>query len=125
MKYLGVDFGLKRIGLAVSEGNLASPLKIIVVKTLQDGLKQIQDEALKLGVEKIIIGLPEGKMGKVTKKIIKSLEKEGFNVKGFDETLSSKEALLKMIEADSSKKRRRYRDDVAAALILQSFLENQ
>ncbi len=32
MKYLGVDFGLKRVGLAVSEGELASPLQTIEVK---------------------------------------------------------------------------------------------
>lgn len=125
MLYLGVDFGIKRIGLAVSEGDLATPFKIMTVKNFQDGLHQIQQEAMKLAVEKIVIGLPEGEMGKLVNKLAKSLVKEGFQVEVADETLSSKKATLKMIEIGISKKKRRQIDDVAAAIILQGFLDHQ
>ncbi len=42
MKYLGVDYGLKKIGLAVSEGTLASPLQILHVSGKEDALAKLQ-----------------------------------------------------------------------------------
>lgn len=125
MKYLGVDFGIRRIGLAISEGNIASPFRIIITKNLTDSLNQIKKIVQEVEAEKIIIGLPEGAMGQVVKKFIKSLEKTGLEVCSVDETLSSKRADLKMIEDGVSKKKRRQNDDVAAAIILQQFLDEK
>ena len=43
MKYLGVDFGMRRVGLALSEGTLASPLKIIHGQSLDDLVAKVSE----------------------------------------------------------------------------------
>lgn len=124
MKYLGLDFGLKRIGLATSEGNLASPLTIIEVKNLKDAAEKIVELVEKEGFEKIIVGLPEGKMGQTVLGFIKALRKNGLDVLETDETLSTQMALKNMTEQGISKKKRRVNDSQAAAIILQDYLDS-
>ncbi len=41
MRYLGVDYGLKKVGLALSEGQVASPFKILDVSGLNDAVSKI------------------------------------------------------------------------------------
>ncbi len=41
MKYLGIDYGKKRIGLSISDGMLASPFKTLTVNSLQDAYSQV------------------------------------------------------------------------------------
>lgn len=124
-KYLGVDFGLKRIGLSLSEGELASPFKIIEVKSLQDSLNKIEDIAEKESVEYIIVGFPEGQIGRIVGKFVKLLQNKGLNVSVADETLSSKHAMAKMIKLGISKDKRRRNDDFSAAEILQNYLDEK
>src|SRR3989344_6441502 len=123
MKYLGIDFGLKRVGLATSEGNLASPLKTIEVK----GFKDIVEKVVKLvkteGFDKIVVGLPEGKMGQTVLGFIKALRNFGIEAVEADETLSSQKATAQMIELNVPKKDRRINDATAAAIILQNYLD--
>ncbi|MBI2040199.1 Holliday junction resolvase RuvX [Candidatus Microgenomates bacterium] len=123
MKYLGIDFGLRRLGLATSEGNLASPFKTIEVIGLKDATDKVSELSQKMSFEKVVIGLPEGKMGETVRGFIKALKKKGFEVESADETLSSKQALDEMIKLNIPKKKRRIRDDIAAAIILQNWLD--
>lgn len=125
MKYLGVDFGLRRIGLATSEGNLAAPLNLVEVKGFKDAVEKITQIAKQENFDKIVIGLPEGKMGKTVLGFVKALKKTGLDVDFADETLSTQQALDHMIELKIPQKKRRFRDDIAAALILQNYLDNQ
>lgn len=124
MKYLGVDFGLKRIGLATSEGELASPLKVLTVSSLSDAVGKIIREVGENGVDKIIVGMPEGSTGKAAKRLVNGLKKEGLDVETSDETLSTQNAGKLMIEMGISKKKRKINDAQAAALILQGYLYN-
>lgn len=122
MMILGIDFGEKKIGLAISEGQLAAPLGIILNdKALKQKIKEIcQNER----VEKIVIGLSEGKMAKRQKEFgIKVAGICGLPVNYQDETLTTQEAIRKMIEAGKKKKSRRLDDAYSAALLLQSYLE--
>lgn len=123
MKYLGVDFGLKRLGLAQSDGELAAPFKIIEVKGFKYAVQKTVEVVSKEGFEKIIVGMPEGKMGQTVKGFIKALRKNGLNVEESDETLSSKKALEKMINMNIPQKKRQAADDIAAAIILQNWLD--
>lgn len=123
MRYLGVDFGLKRVGLAVSEGELASPLKTIEDANFSDLLEKIKKEAE--GFDQIVIGLPEGKMGKLVKKAVKKLKEAGVNVAEADETLSSQRAVREMIELNIPKKKRQINDAYSAAIILQDYLDEK
>lgn len=125
MKYLGVDFGLKRIGLAISEGELASAWKIVEVRNLTDGVEKISALISTEKFDKVVVGLPEGKIGKTVIGFIKALKKKGFDVESADETLSSKDATSLMIEMNISKKRRSMKDDYSAMLILQNFLDTR
>lgn len=125
MKYLGIDFGLKRVGLATSEGDLASPLKIIEVKGFKDAVKSIEELVNKEGFDKIIIGLPEGKIGRTVLDFVKAFKKKGADVECADETLSSQRAIQQMIKSGIPKRKRLISDDIAAAIILQNYLDNQ
>lgn len=124
MKYLGVDFGLRRIGLASSEGQIASSFKTIEVISFNDSIEKILNVVNKEGFEKIIIGLPEGKIGKSVLKFINIFKKKGLDIIPVDETLSSKKALAQMIELNVSKKKRRFNDEMAAVIILQDYLDS-
>ena len=124
MKYLGIDFGLRRIGLAISEGNLASPLHVIEVKSLKDAIKKVSQLAKSEEFNKIVVGLPEGKMGQTVLGFVNGLKKAGLNVESCDETLSSKKALEQMISENVPLKKRRSNDAYSAAIILQSYMDN-
>lgn len=124
MRYLGIDFGLKRVGLAISEGELASPYQTLQVKNFHDALKQVTKLIEKENFEKVIVGLPEGKMGQTVLGFIKALRKRGIEAEEADETLSSKKALEQMIEANVSRNSRRLTDDKAATIILQDYLDS-
>lgn len=125
MQYLGIDFGLKRVGLAISEGNIASPLKTLAVKNFSDALEKVIEIAQKMEPEKIVVGLPEGKIGQTVKGFIKALKREGFDILEADETLSSQQAISKMIELNIPRQKRKITDDIAAAIILQNWLDSR
>jgi len=123
MNFLALDFGLSKIGLALSEGEIASPYKVLPTKGFLNKLSQIiKDE----NIETIIVGLSEGKVGEETKKFIAELKKTvNIPIIPCDETLTSKDAISKLIEGGGSQKRRHQKEDAAAAaLILQSYLDN-
>lgn len=122
MKLLGIDFGLKKIGLAISEGELAEPL--MVIRNHSFLTKKIKAICQKHKVGQIVIGLPEGKMAKKTCLFGQKLsQKLRLPVFFQEETLTTKEAIAKMVEAGRGKKYRREQEDAfAAALILQEYL---
>lgn len=123
MKYLGIDYGEAKIGVAISEGELASPHGVF--RHGQNNLIVLFCQRNK--IERIIIGLSEGKMAQKTKKFGEKLQKlTGLPVVYQDETLTSQTAAKKMLEAGKAKMRRRIDGHAAAAaLILQDWLENQ
>lgn len=125
MRYLGIDWGLKKIGLAISEGEIATPLKTISVNSFEDAITKvisvIEDEIADL----IVLGNPEGVMGEMVKKVAKRLKSEGFEVVLADETLSTQEAKTLMIEMGLSKKDRGEDNALSAAIILQRYLDEK
>jgi len=127
-----IDFGIKRIGIAVSdrERKIALPVSVI-----EGGKKAIQNikAALPLKeVDLILMGLPlemngqKGSMAETVEKFAKSLEDalEGISVLLVDERLSSKGADASLKELSLSRKARTQKlDMVAATLLLQTYLE--
>ncbi|MBI4035537.1 Holliday junction resolvase RuvX [Candidatus Daviesbacteria bacterium] len=124
MRYLGIDFGLRRIGLAVSEGNIASPWQVLKVRNFSDAIEKTTQLIKEGNFQKIIIGLPEGKIGKYINGFVNALKKRGFDVTSADETLSSKRALDQLIKLNTPKLKRHINDDTAAAIILQDYLDS-
>ena len=133
MRYLAVDYGLKRTGLAVCDRDetLCSPLRVI------DTSARLIDELLKViaaeRIEAIVVGLPmnmdgtEGQMARKTRAFAAALVKRtDLPIHFHDERLTSHKAeeLLAPAQLTFKKKRRRL-DAVAAAAILQSFLDSR
>jgi len=125
MRVLGIDFGIAKIGLAIADNGLAQPTGVI--KNHKKTLTKIAQIVEQKRIEKIIIGVSEGRIGQKAKEYGKKLEEiTGVKVSFQDETLTTKEAVAKMIEAGKKKKYRQEKEDAfAAAIILQAYLDKQ
>ena len=125
MKYLGIDYGKNKMGLAISEGLTSSPLKVLSISGLEDALFKIRKEIEREGVDLVVVGVAEsGEARSVTEKFIKAL-KPYIDLVEVPETLSTQNALSKMIQLGKSKKARGREDAEAAALILQEYLDER
>ncbi len=108
---LGIDYGLKNIGLAISEGQIAEPLETIGVRGQGAGAREIQGIVKKYQVNKIVVGISEGKSKQRALGFGKKLGSVlGLPVEYVDETLSTYEAGPKAHAK-------------AAAIILQRYLD--
>ena len=136
MRYLAVDYGTKRIGLAICDELeiAASPLAKIRSKTggrLRTDAQAVAQIAAEYDVAEYVVGLPynmDGSLGpqaQICQKFAKALgEVTAKPVHLFDERLTSEAAKAKLLETHlTSKKRRALTDMVAAAVILQSFMD--
>jgi putative Holliday junction resolvase len=128
MKYLGIDYGMKKVGLAVSEGQVASPLKVVAISGLKDGVEKVAHEIRREEIQRVVIGIPEGSTGKMVKSFVVELKKkyqtEPVQIIETDETLTSKDAQNLMITLGTSQKERKNEDAYSAMLILQQFLDS-
>ncbi len=129
MKYIGIDYGLKKIGIALSEGQTASAFKILDTSSLKDSVEKITHLIKEQNPVEVIIGVPDRDGAKVINAFIVALkkriaeEKLGVEVVSVDETLSSVNARTLMIEIGKKKKNRKKEDAYAATLILQNYLD--
>lgn len=123
MKILGIDYGERRIGLAITEGVIAQPLG--VERKTQSVKRKIKELCEKEKIDKIIIGISEGRMAEETRQFGRNLQKiTNLPIEFFDETLTTQQAIKSMVESGTSrKKRKQFQDAVSAALILQGYLE--
>ena len=138
MRIMGLDFGSKTVGVAVSDAMLtiAQPLEIIRRKEankLRQTLARIEELIVEYEVEEIVLGLPlnmndtEGERVALTREFQEKLERRtGLPVYTWDERLTTVEADNAMMEAGIRRENRKeYVDRIAAALILQGYLENR
>ncbi len=122
---LAIDFGTKRLGLAISRGSLAEPLKIIANN--DQTLEQINSVLLAEAVSAIIVGLSENKMAELTREFVAQLHQmTSLPISLVDETLSSHSVHQKTLESGMSQHHRRQPiDHLAAADFLQEYLDSQ
>lgn len=131
MRIMGLDVGEKRIGVAVSDslGYIAQGISVIKRENTEELKKIVSD----YDIEKIVVGLPknmDGSIGEQAKKalaFIEDLKREiDLPVLAWDERLTTKEAEGVLLKADLSRaKRKKVIDKLAAALILQGYLDSQ
>ena len=132
---MGIDFGMARIGIALSDDTkfLASPFETYKRKDEQDDLQHILNIIQEKKVDELVCGLPynmqgeEQEIAQQTREFItKLLNKYSINVVFVDERLSSlmAEEMLKETERDW-KKRKEKLDAVAASIILQDYLDSK
>ncbi|MCH7640627.1 Holliday junction resolvase RuvX [Patescibacteria group bacterium] len=124
---LGIDYGKKKIGLAIADGPLAEPLKVIRYKLEEDVLRKVVEVVEVEKVEQAVIGISEREMAKETKNFARKLgNKLEIPISFQDETLTTKEAQDLSQEAGIKRKKRRELEDAyAATLILQAYLDSK
>lgn len=133
MRSLGIDFGEKRIGLAISDpdGRLAVPLTTLERRNDRSALRQIAEIALREGVGRLILGEPVdlfGNRGPVAERVRRFggrlAELTGLPVEWVDEALTSVEASQRLRQAGIDVRREPGRiDAVAAQILLQDALD--
>jgi putative holliday junction resolvase len=133
MRYLGIDFGSSRIGIAISDelGMLAHPLE--TVPNDASFLSRLRKIVLEKGVSRMVVGIPrnmDGSYGPAAEKAklflseLKSEFKE-LQLIAWDERLTTMEAQRLLHAAGRDvKKSRPVIDQVAAQVLLQSYLDS-
>ncbi|MBI4752923.1 Holliday junction resolvase RuvX [Candidatus Desantisbacteria bacterium] len=135
MRIMGLDVGDKYIGVALSDplGMFAQPLKVIIREGDEETMEILKEIISTSEVSKIVFGLPKnmnGSIGPQAKKVLSFIEilKQELDIPflPWDERLSSKAAENSMLEAGLSRdKRKKMVDKIAAALILQGYLDSK
>jgi putative Holliday junction resolvase len=134
-RILGLDMGAKRIGVAVSDplGITAQGLEVWVRRGRQADLDHLLQVGRDYQVQQIVVGLPRhmnGRPGAAAHEIMEFAgalgEALGGKVIFWDERLTTAAAERLLIQADVSRRRRRQVvDQLAAVLILQSYLDSR
>ena len=135
MRIIAIDYGRKRIGLAVSDetATIASGIGVIDRNRENEPLKVIAEHIGSYGVEKVIIGYPlrqNGERGELADEVDRfaaELELLGkISVQKVDEAFTSEMAAETLSRQGMRKKKhRRHIDRVAACHILQSYLDGK
>lgn len=133
MKYLGVDYGDVRTGLAVSDmtGFLASGIGYISEGGMRKTAVRVAKEASERGVSAIVVGYPknmdgsEGPRTEVIRAFVELLRAEtDISVLLWDERLSTVEAhRFLTMTGSGGKKRKKLVDTLSAQIILQDYLD--
>ncbi len=134
MRYLALDHGTKRIGVAISDELLmiAQPLEYIPAEPFGEFLVRLKQLIAEKDVERIFIGMPrnmDGTFGPAAEKVrefIAMLTPEiSVPIKTLDERLTSAQANRVLLQANVRRADRKEKvDAMAAAILLQSYLDN-
>lgn len=136
MRALGVDLGSKRIGIAISdsEGRVATPIDTVHRKgDLQREHREIHDLVVEWEAEIVVVGLPlslDGSLGPAAKGVLKEVDKMGaalqVPIETYDERLTTVTAERSLMEQNlGAAERRKVVDRLAAAILLQAWLDRQ
>lgn len=138
MRIMGLDFGSKTVGVAISDALLITAQGIEIIRRkdenkLRQTLARIEELIVEYEVEEIVLGLPknmnatEGTRAELTMEFKDKLERRtGLPVHMWDERLTTVAADRAMMEAGIRRENRKdYVDMIAATLILQGYLDLQ
>ena len=137
MRILGLDYGSKTVGVAVSDplGLTAQAVETIWRKQethLRQTLARIDELAAEYQVERIVLGYPKNMNNTIGERAEKALEfqqmlekRTGLQVIMWDERLTTVEANRTLMEASVRREnRKKYLDQLAAVFILQGYLDS-
>jgi len=135
-RVLGIDFGRKRIGLALSDSlrMVGTPLETVDGESQKKATRRIREILVENHISEIVIGLPlhmngdVGELARAATDFGEKLKKQvpGLVVHMWDERMTSMEAerALQLGDAKAGRKKE-MRDQLAAQLILQSWLDSR
>lgn len=131
MSILSIDYGDSRLGIAYCpDGQVAYPLFVFETKGINEKIERIKEVCQEYEISQIVIGLPLDQKGNLSsqakeikefgEKLIKEVEPPIYY---WNETLTSTDALRKMIEAGVPRdKRKELEHSFAAQIVLQEYL---
>lgn len=131
MKTISIDYGEKRIGLAISDelGIIASPMPTLKVKSLADAVSKVHRIVKSQRAENIVVGLPLSLKGTETQQSIQTRyfvdtlkATNGANIEFWNEAFTTQQAKSSTRKGTSRKKRNI--DSEAARIILQEYLDS-
>ncbi len=124
--FLGIDYGRKKIGLSVSQGFIAEPLKTLYMRNYAVVIKEITKICREKKIQKIILSYPEGQIVDEVKKLARDLKKQtALPLVFWDETLTTKQSRKIMFASGKPKfKRKKEEHQISAALLLQDYLDS-
>ena len=138
MRIMGLDFGSRTVGVAVSDSLLLTAQGVEIIRRkdenkLRQTLARIEELIEEYEVEEIVLGLPkhmngtEGVRVELTNEFKDKLERRtGLHVEMWDERLTTVAADKAMMEAGIRREHRKeYVDRIAATLILQGYLDRK
>jgi putative Holliday junction resolvase len=140
MRTLAIDFGARRIGLALSDegGRFATPHDVLEIATPQQALDRIASFIDKEGIERVVVGLPlnmDGTIGAQARSTVlwanQLAAQSNRPVLFVDERLSSFDAEQQIVarkrggERITRKRKKAQLDALAAASFLQAFLDGK
>ena len=138
MRIMGLDFGSRTVGVAISDSLLLTAQGVEIIRRkeenkLRQTLARIEELIVENEVEEIVLGLPknmndtEGVRVELTKEFKDKLERRaGLPVYFWDERLTTVAADKAMMEAGIRRENRKdYVDMIAATLILQGYLDRR
>ncbi|HXF49401.1 MAG TPA: Holliday junction resolvase RuvX [Verrucomicrobiae bacterium] len=133
MRILGVDFGRRKIGLAISDPlGMAHPLGTEKVTGLHNTVEIILEAVKGREISRVVLGYPlkqdgtVGEMALEVEKLAELLKKEGLDVVLVDERFSSERAIRSLhIMGKKKGKNKQDIDTMAAALLLQEYLDRK
>jgi len=137
MRIMGLDYGSKTVGVAVSDllGMTAQPVETITRKEenkLRKTCARIEELIREYGVTKIVLGLPKHMNDEIGDRAKKAIEfgemltrRTGLEVIMWDERLTTVEAEQTLIECNVRREdRKKYIDQIAAVFILQGYMDS-
>ena len=138
MRIMGLDFGSKTVGVAISDPLLITAQAKEIIRRdrenkLRKTLSRIEELCVEYEVSEIVLGLPlhmngdEGIRAQISRELAEDLERRtGLPVTMLDERLTTVEADEIMMEVGIRRENRKeYVDMIAAQIILQDYLDNR
>lgn len=138
MRIMGLDFGSKTLGVAVSDPLYITAQGVEIIRREQENklrktLARIEELVKEYEVEEIVLGLPKNMNNSIGERAEKTLEfkamlerRIGLNVVMWDERLTTVAADKTMMEAGVRREnRKKYVDQIAATFILQGYLDSR
>ncbi len=128
MRILGIDYGEKRIGIAISDENAIIASRYKILQNNKSFIDNFNNIIISYKIEKIVVGLPlnengkEGVSSKKVKDFVRTLDIGNIEVVYWNETLTTYDAGLILKKTGRGKKERV--DDIAAQIILQEYLDS-
>jgi len=125
MRILGIDYGKRKIGIALGDERLVEGLTVVRYEDEKKALEKIIKIIKKEKINEIVVGISEGQIGEESRKFGEKLGKKvNLPVHFQDETLTTRDAQALAITAGIKRKKRRALEDAySAALILQNYLD--